>query len=60
MICPALDVAGVNLSVGYSDAHGPEEELDLSVVERTEKIVKRIIEEQGEAGFYGYHVESMP
>lgn len=42
-ICPALGVAGVNLSCGYYNAHTTSEAVDLSEMEKSIEEVKKLI-----------------
>lgn len=43
-ICPAWDIAGVNLSVGYEHEHTPSELLNIANLERTIERVSNILD----------------
>lgn len=44
IICPRVDKCGVNLSVGYENAHGKTEFLRIEALEKTVKAVPKILE----------------
>lgn len=53
-ICPAWKIAGVNLSIGYVDEHSFSETLFVGVMNRTIKLVIRMLKDAKNAKTYEY------
>lgn len=43
IICPSMQICGVNLSIGYHNAHTLSEYLDINAMQRTISIVKKML-----------------
>jgi hypothetical protein len=53
-LCPAWDIAGVNLSVGYFYEHTEKECLNLEYLEETISKVEKMLKEEKTADYFSY------